>query len=73
MNNDINLESKESLEKLFDAVINGLASPLDDDAQKKLIRTDRGSIKDIIANYEIICKNDKIIQSHIKFNEFSRM
>ena len=45
MNNDINLESKESLEKLFDAVINGLASPLDDDAQKKLIRTDRGTIK----------------------------
>ena len=69
---NINLESKESLEKLFDAVINGLASPLDDVAQKKLICTEKGTIRDIIANYEIICKNDKIIQSHIKFNEFSR-
>ena len=72
MNNDINLESKESLEKLFDAVMNGLASPLDDVAQKKLICTDNGIIKDLQVNYDIICKNDKIIQSHIKFNEFSR-
>ena len=49
---NINLESKESLEKLFDAVINGLASPLDDVAQKKLICSDNGIIKDLQVNYD---------------------